>query len=124
MKVYFLLLLIFFTTMSFYSIICNFKNNLVIQSYDNRMIMAPDDTVHGCTIKRNKTYEKATILWCTILHKYLEFVWKKIAHYTQNPFKNEVVSKYFNPNIDREICTTILSVFFWFGSNPKCFFSL
>ena len=64
-----------------------------------------------------KRMEKAPTFLC----QYFEF--KKIAHYTQHPFKNAV--GYFFNNVDGKRCTTVLSVFFcWYGSNPRTLLSL
>ena len=66
--------------------------------------------------KYHKTNEKAPILQCTFLHKYLDF-FEKIAHYNQTPFKNSA-GQLKTPIFHGETCTTILQVF-WFGSNTK-----
>ena len=61
--------------------------------------------------------KKVPILWCKFLHKYYDL--KKISPLHLAPFqKNSGIVKK-NTNVDRETCTTVLSVSFWFGSNPK-----
>ena len=73
---------------------------------DHRLV--PDYTVHKGTSKHHKMDEKAPILRCTFLYRYLEF--KKLAHYTQDPFKN-AVGFFLIPNADIETCIALLSVF-------------
>ena len=78
--------------------------------------LVPDNTEHKGTSKHHKTDEKSTLLWCLFLNQY-SIQTNILSYYTQIPL-NFALGWLKNINVDREMCTAVLSVF-WFGSGPK-----
>ena len=72
-------------------------------------------------VSATKRMNNAPIFWCKFLHQYLEY--KKVANYTQNPLKMQWAIYLTPPNVYREKCTTILSVFRGLVPTPKTYLS-
>ena len=93
--------------------------------YDANSWLIPENTLQKGTGKSYKQTNRAAILQCIFLHPFLDLKNVNALHASQIQKCSGcfIVSCYI-PNIDIEMCTTVLTVFIWFGSNPKIYVSL